>query len=278
MNWWQSIPYSIKPYLFKIGSFELRYYGLMYIVGFAVVYFLSTYQIKKKNLDYSKELISDFMFYMILGTIVGARLGYVIFYNPMHYLQNPLEIIAPFSMKGGFHFTGIAGMSYHGGFLGITVACILFIKKKNINFFEFTETFIPSVPLGYMFGRIGNFINGELYGRVTESFIGMYFPLDPSRQLRHPSQLYEAFGEGLLLFLLLWFLKDKVKVKGAMISFYIMGYAAARFTVEFFRQPDSHLGKVLGFMSMGQVLSGLMFLGGLAFFIYRYSVYKQSEK
>lgn len=277
MNWWQTLPYNMKPYLFKIASFELRYYGLMYIIGFAIVYFLSMYRIKKQNLGYSKELVSDFMFYMILGTIIGARLGYVIFYNPMQYLKNPLEIISPFSMQGGFHFTGIAGMSYHGGFIGITLACVLFMRKKDLDFFEFIETFVPAVPLGYMFGRIGNFINGELYGRVTDSPIGMVFPLDTTHQLRHPSQLYEAFGEGLVLFLILWFVKDRIKIKGSLISIYIMGYASARFIIEFFREPDSHLGKVLGFMSMGQVLSSLMFLAGLAFFIYRWNVTKKSE-
>ncbi len=277
MNWWQTIPMNIQPYLFKIGTFELRYYGLMYIVGFAVLYFMTMYRIKKENFKYTKEEVSDFLFYIILGTIVGARLGYVFFYNFSYYMSNPLEIIKPFEFAGGFRFTGISGMSYHGGFLGITLTSVIYCYVKKIDLFDFSEMFIPAAPLGYMFGRIGNFINGELYGKVTDSAIGMFFPLDPSGQLRHPSQLYEAFGEGLLLFCALWFMKNRVKTKGAIIAMYIGGYGVIRFIIEFFRQPDEHLGAVLWFMSMGQVLCLLMIISAMLFYVLRLYLTKKQK-
>ncbi|MBN1499716.1 MAG: prolipoprotein diacylglyceryl transferase [Spirochaetes bacterium] len=269
MNWWSALPMHIQPYIFKIGSFELRYYGLMYIVGFAVLYFMTMYRIKKENLNYTKDDVSDFLFYVILSTIIGARLGYVLFYNLPYYIENPLEIIMPFDFSGGIKFTGISGMSYHGGFIGITIASIIYCYIKKINLLDFCEIFIPSAPLGYMFGRFGNFINGELYGRVTDSPIGMLFPLDPSGQLRHPSQLYEALGEGLLLFFVLWFMKNRVKIKGAIIAMYVGGYGLIRFIIEFFREPDPQLGNVLWFLSMGQVLCVLMIMGAAGFFAIR---------
>lgn len=259
---WQHIPEHIKPYIFQIGQFQVRYYGLMYILGFATVYFLSLYRLKKENFNYPRVLIENYFMWAIIGLMIGARTGYVLFYNLSYYLDHPLEIILPFSFKGGFHFTGLAGMSYHGGLIGVLVATAIFCHKNNINYLRFVDFLIPSVPLGYTFGRIGNFINGELYGRVTSLPWGMYFPLDPTGRLRHPSQLYEAFFEGIFLFLLLWSIRKKEVFDGFFLAVYIIGYGTVRFFIEFVRQPDSHIGIFFGFITLGQMLCMLMILGG----------------
>jgi phosphatidylglycerol:prolipoprotein diacylglycerol transferase len=198
--------------------------------------------------------------------MIGARLGYVLFYNLTYYVSHPLEIILPFSFTGGFHYTGIGGMSYHGGLVGIVIASVIFCRKNTLSFWHFSELFIPAIPLGYTCGRIGNFINGELYGRVTTGPWGMYFPLDRTGQLRHPSQLYEAFFEGIFLFLILWSLKKKSMFNGFLFSLYLIGYGFVRFFIEFVRQPDDHLGFIVGPFTMGQILCFAMIFAGLLLF------------
>lgn len=264
----------MDPVLFKIGSFPLQWYGLMYIAAFVTVYLLATYRSKKDiEYGYTKEFHKDLLTTTFLGLLIGARLGYVVFYNLPYYLQHPLEIIIPVNLQTG-QFTGISGMSFHGGLIGVLVAIKLYARKRNTQFFAITDFYAPIVPLGYTFGRLGNFINGELYGRVTDSAVGMYFPSDSTGQLRHPSQLYEAFTEGVLCFLVLWYLKDIAKKykwgQGAMSGLYMIGYGIARFSVEFFRQPDEQFkgeGEELGFVfldfSMGQVLCFVMIVVGL---------------
>jgi phosphatidylglycerol:prolipoprotein diacylglycerol transferase len=205
---------------------------------------------------------------MMIGVIVGGRIGYVIIYNPLYYLKNPLEIFLPFNFSHGITFTGISGMSFHGGLIGVIVAIWIFTRKTGYNFWNTVDLFAAVVPLGYTFGRIGNFINGELYGRVTTSPIGMYFPLAPGQSLRHPSQLYEAFFEGIVLFIVLWNLRKLKTPKGAMLSFYIIGYGFVRFFIEFYRQPDPQLGFVFMSFSMGQLLCGLMMASGVALYLY----------
>jgi phosphatidylglycerol:prolipoprotein diacylglycerol transferase len=160
-------------------------------------------------------------------------------------------------------------MSYHGGLIGVVIVFILFCRKHKINFWHFGDLFCPAIPLGYTFGRIGNFINGELWGRVTTMPWGMYFPLDSTHSLRHPSQLYEALFEGIVLFILLWLIKKKKLFDGFLIGIYIGGYGFVRFFIEFFREPDYQLGFVLGFMSMGQVLCLLMMATGITILIWR---------
>jgi len=263
------MPEYIKPYIFQIGQFQVRYYGLMYIVAFTVVYLLSRYRLKDEDFDYSKTDMENYFVGAILGLLIGARLGYVLFYNLGYYISNPLEIILPFSFSGGFHFTGLAGMSYHGGLAGVLLATGRFCRNHKINFWRFVDFLIPPIPLGYTFGRIGNFINGELYGRATTVPWGMYFPLDVTRQLRHPSQLYEAFFEGVFLFAILWLIRKKSLFDGFLFSMYLIGYGTVRFFIEFVREPDVQLGVFFGFVTMGQTLCLLMIATGTGIFLVR---------
>jgi len=244
----------------------------MYIVAFGITYFLVWYRIKHEDrFEVSSDQLKDIMTYIILGLIIGARLGYVVFYNLPYYLKHPLEIILPFSFANGFQFTGISGMSYHGGLIGVVFAGWLSVRKSKLNPWDVIDLFVPAAPLGYTFGRLGNFINGELYGRVTESPIGMYFALAPTKELRHPSQLYEAFFEGIFLFAVLWSIRKMKLPRGSMIAFYLIGYGLVRFIIEFFREPDDHLGFVLLSFSMGQVLCAVMMAAGgfLYFYLWR---------
>ena len=196
-NWWQHLPQHISPVIFQIGSFKLQYYGLMYIVAFAITYGLVIYRLKHESrFHVSRQQVNDLTTVIILGLMIGARLGYVVFYNFSYFLKHPFEIFLPFEFSNGITFTGISGMSYHGGVIGILVAAWLYTRKNAIGLRDMADLYVPSIPLGYTFGRLGNFINGELYGRVTAAPIGMYFPLSPEKALRHPSQLYEAFLRG----------------------------------------------------------------------------------
>jgi len=277
INMWQNLPAQISPVLFSIGSFQLRYYSLMYIIAFVLVYLMVSYRIKHENYEYSTETIQDYMVWAMLGVIFGGRLGYVLFYNFSYYLQHPLEIILPFDFSNGIKFIGLSGMSYHGGLIGVAVVSLYFCLKNKINFWRFADLFMPAVPLGYTFGRIGNFINGELFGRATTMPWGMYFPLDPTQQLRHPSQLYEAFFEGIVLFAILWLLRKKKRFDGYLLGIYLCGYGFVRFIIEFFREPDYQLGFVLGFLSMGQVLCLLMILCGAVILLGRKKIPVQKQ-
>jgi phosphatidylglycerol:prolipoprotein diacylglycerol transferase len=268
---WQHIPESISPNLFEIGAFQIRYYSLMYIVAFMLTYILVAYRIKRDGYDYSLEIIQDYFIWAIIGLILGARLGYVLFYHLDYYLIHPLEILLPFDFSRGIRFVGISGMSYHGGAIGVLMASMIFCWKRKIDFWNFADLFCPAIPLGYTFGRIGNFINGELYGRMTDVPWGMYFPQDPTRQLRHPSQLYEAFFEGIVLFIILWSLRKKKTFDGFFFSLYLIGYGMIRFIIEFLREPDMHLGFIWASLSMGQLLCLLMMGAGMGVFAYRRS-------
>jgi phosphatidylglycerol---prolipoprotein diacylglyceryl transferase len=270
-QWWQHLPREMSPVIFEIGSFKLQYYGLMYIVAFAVTYLLVLHRLKHEGrFAVSRPQVNDLTTVIILGLMIGARLGYVVFYNLSYFIRHPLEIFLPFEFSNGITFTGISGMSYHGGLIGILAAAWLYTRKNALSLREMADLYIPGIPLGYTFGRLGNFINGELYGRVTTAPIGMHFPLAPGDALRHPSQLYEAFFEGIFLFAVLWSIRRLRAPKGAMLAFYLIGYGTVRFFIEFFREPDAHLGFVLGFLSMGQVLCAAMIVAGAAlFFILR---------
>jgi phosphatidylglycerol:prolipoprotein diacylglycerol transferase len=216
--------------------------------------------------------VDDMLLYGVLGVILGGRLGYVLFYNLSYYARHPLEIFLPFEFSNGITFTGISGMSYHGGLIGILIAAWIYTRRNGLSLREMADLYIPGIPLGYTFGRLGNFINGELYGRATTAPIGMHFPLAPGDALRHPSQLYEAFFEGIFLFAVLWSIRRLKAPRGAMLAFYLIGYGTVRFFIEFFREPDAHLGFVLGLLSMGQVLcAGMIAAGGALFFILRRS-------
>jgi phosphatidylglycerol:prolipoprotein diacylglycerol transferase len=268
-TWWQHIPGRLDPVIFEIGGFKLQYYGLMYIVAFVLTYVLVIYRVKREpRFQVSTEQVQTLITYMMLGVIVGGRLGYVVFYNFSYYVRHPLEIILPFDFSDGIRFTGITGMSFHGGLICVILFAWLYCRKARLNFFEMADLFVPAIPLGYTFGRIGNFINAELFGRVTLAPIGMIFPTAPTDQLRHPSQLYEAFFEGLFLFAVLWLLRKKIRRRGMMLAVYLAGYGTVRFFIEFFRQPDAHLGFVFFSLSMGQILCLSMVIFAIVLAIY----------
>ncbi len=268
---WQHLPEKLDPVLFHLGPLRIQWYGLMYIVAFTIVFFVSRYRTRTESrFPYDEEFLKNILTYGFIGVLIGGRLGYVLFYNLPYYLAHPLEIILPFSMENGFKFTGISGMSYHGGVTGALIGSALFARRYKVNFWNLCDLFVPASALGYTCGRLGNFINGELWGRLTTSSIGMYFPLAPdATSLRHPSQLYEAFFEGIFLFVVLWSLRKRSLPQGSMAAFYLFGYGFVRFFIEFFRQPDAHLGFVfLNRFSMGQILCSLMMGIGIGLYLF----------
>ena len=269
--WWQNLPEKMDPILLSIGSFSIYWYSTMYLVAFGVVYLLCRKKIN--NNKFTKLTLSEFedlLSWCFIALILGARFGYVLFYNFEYYLANPLEILLPFSIQeDGWKFTGIAGMSYHGGLIGVLIAMWMYGRKKGLHLYTIADFMTPAIPLGFFFGRIGNFINGELYGRVTEASIGMYFPNSPDgSELRHPSQLYEAFFEGIVLFWVIKLLKNKFQ--GFNSGLYVFGYGFFRFFIEYFREPDDHLGFILLNLSMGQLLCLAMMGGAIIIWITGY--------
>ena len=243
---------DISPTILKLGMFEIRWYGLLYIVGFIIGYIFVKKNLAYKQIKLKKDEYESLLFNLMLGVIVGGRIGYVLFYNLSYYLHNPLQI---FTVWQG-------GMSFHGGALGVIVFGLLFCKKHKINFYTLADPVMPLVAIGLFFGRIGNFINAELYGRVTSVPWGMIFPHSDGKP-RHPSQIYEALLEGLLLFLITNFMFRKIKQPGFVFWAWIGLYGLFRFLVEFVREPDAHLGYVFGFMTTGQVLSSIMMITSL---------------
>lgn len=249
---------QIDPVIISLGPVAIRWYGLMYLLGFAATWLL----VKKQCRDLAyKELEQEFdnlNMVLILGVVIGGRLGYVLFYNLSYYLQNPLEIPA----------TWTGGMSFHGACLALILAGWFYCRHKNINFWKTVDIYVATVPIGLFFGRIGNFINAELYGRPTEASIGMVFP-GGGPQPRHPSQLYEAALEGLLLFAILWALRKKPWEKrplwphGSILALFLICYGIFRIIVENFREPDAQLGFLFASVTMGQLLSSLMVAGGI---------------
>jgi phosphatidylglycerol:prolipoprotein diacylglycerol transferase len=229
----------------------------MYVFGFFASYLLVRYQMKKKDFGISRLEVENLYFYLILGLMIGARLGYVLFYDLRTYLSDPLEIFAIWH----------GGMSFHGGLIGVLIVGILFSWKNKKSFWRVVDLIIVTAPIGLGLGRIGNFINGELYGRVTTIPWGMIFP-NGGPLPRHPSQLYESALEGGVLFLILWFIKDRKLPQGGLLAIFLILYGTFRFFVEFFREPDRQLGFIVGPFTMGQVLSSLMIVGGTVLFFY----------
>lgn len=246
---------KINPVAFEIGPLAVHWYGLMYLAGFAAFLLLGRYRVKKGLLPgWKVDEIDDLLFYGILGVIIGGRLGYVLFYKPDYYINNLLDI---FKVWQG-------GMSFHGGFLGTLFAAWYFARKTKRRFFEITDFIAPLIPIGLAFGRLGNFINGELWGRITSQDApwAMIFPQAQDNLPRHPSQLYELALEGIVLFAILWFYSRKPRKTGQISALFLIGYGAFRFLVEFTRQPDDFLGTLAMGMSMGQWLSLPMVLIG----------------
>lgn len=253
---------QFDPILFSLGPLAVRWYGLMYIVGFAAFLVLGKWRVKRGLArGVTSTEVDDILFYGVLGVILGGRLGYVLFYKPGHFLQNPGEIIQV--------WTG--GMSFHGGFLGVLVAMAVFCWRKRKRWIDVTDFIAPLVPLGFASGRLGNFINGELPGRPTDLPWGMWFPqVDREPLARHPSQLYQFAGEGLALFALLWWFSSKPRPAGAVSGLFLIGYGFFRFLAEFARQPDDYLGLLALNLSMGQWLSLPMIIAGIAMMAWAY--------
>ena len=242
---------NFDPVAINIFAFEIRWYSLSYIFGiiFGWIY------CKKKLiiLDKYKSLFDDYIFYIILGIIVGGRLGYVLIYNFNYYLKNPLEIVMIWQ----------GGMSFHGAVVGIIVSTYLFSLKNKVNVFYFLDLVALSAPIGIFFGRITNFLNSELYGRETDIFWSVKFVLIDNLD-RHPSQIYEAISEGLLLFILLnYFISRTDKKEGYVSSLFLIFYSIFRFLVEFTREPDQHIGLLMFNLSMGQIISIVVFFLGI---------------
>ncbi|WP_230204364.1 prolipoprotein diacylglyceryl transferase [Olavius algarvensis spirochete endosymbiont] len=254
---------------FSIGHFEVRYYGLMYIVAFLTVYGLASWRLKREpRFEISSAQLQNIMMALLIGLLIGGRLGYVFLYNFEYYIQHPLEIFLPFQFQNGIRFVGFAGMSYHGGVIGIVLAAIIILRKYRLDFFPVSDFIVPCIPIAYTFGRLGNFINGELYGQTTDMAIGMYFPNAPGAALRHPSQLYEGFFEGIVLFCILWPLRNRLGVEGATLSLYLAGYGIVRFLIEYTREPDSNLGLIILGLSMGQLLSLIMIVAAAVLYVF----------
>jgi len=276
MNWWNHIPKHINPNIVEIGSFQIRYYGLMYVIAFATTYLLVLHRLNNERYEYSKAIVQKYFMWAILGVLVGGRLGFVLFYDLKYFVAHPLRIICPFDFANGFDYIGLFGMSYHGGLIGVILVSIIFCYRYKVNFWHFADLLSPAIPLGYTFGRIGNFLNGELFGRVTSVPWAMYFPLDPTGQLRHPSQLYEAFFEGIFLFIILWSVRKKRIFNGFHFCLYIVSYSIVRYCIEFVREPNPGLASIWNFFTMGQLLSDIMILG--AAFIMLSKIINQKSK
>lgn len=272
---YQHLPDYINPTAISLGFLKVDWYSLMYLAGFLTVYFLLRYRIRKKENNFSFDIskLEDLLMYSFVGLVLGARLGYVLFYNFSYYLNNPMAIISPYDPIS-HQFIGIYGMSYHGGLVGVVLFVLIFARRNKINFWQLANFVIPAIPAGYFFGRLGNFLNGELYGRMTEKFFGMYFPQDTLGLLRHPSQLYEAFLEGIILFVILWSFRNKIEWQDKFLGMYFCGYAFFRIVVEFFRAPDEQIGYLVGFLTMGQILSLVMLVIGIGLIVYSQKIKK----
>jgi phosphatidylglycerol:prolipoprotein diacylglycerol transferase len=244
---------EIDPIAIQIGPLAIRWYGLTWLAAFSSIYFL----IQRYQKDLNDDQISDLMFYSLLGAILGGRAGYVFFYSVDQFLSNPLSIF----------FIWQGGLSFHGGLLGVLVACFWLSKKWDLRFFWLMDRVAPYVAPGLGFVRLGNFMNSELLGRPTDQSWGFIFPSDPLGIMRHPSQLYQAFGEGIILFSYMLFIARKPKPMMNISGHFLTGYGVIRFLSEFFRTPDQHIGFVLDFFTRGQLLSVPMIVIGL-FLIY----------
>jgi len=248
----------IDPTIVTLGPLQIRWYGIMYVLGFMASYLLVKYQIRKNRLNIEINRLNDLFLFLVIGLIIGARLGYCIFYNFSFYLIHPLKLLAIWE----------GGMSFHGGLIGVVISGYIYIKRHEVSFWQLADLLVVTAPIGLGLGRLGNFLNAELYGRVTTLPWGMIFP-SAGNLPRHPSQLYECLLEGVLLFAILWWVKAFPLRKGTLFCLFFFLYSAFRFFVEFFREPDPQLGFILSFMTMGQILSVLMGIGGVILWFLR---------
>jgi phosphatidylglycerol:prolipoprotein diacylglycerol transferase len=252
---------QFDPIAVHLGPLGIHWYGLMYLLGFAFFILLGRMRLRTlKRRDWDEKFLDDLLFYGVLGVIAGGRLGEVLFYNPGYYFSYPLQILAVWQ----------GGMSFHGGFIGVLVAMALFARSRHVGWLQLMDFVAPLVPLGLGAGRIGNFINGELWGRPTDAAWGMVFP-HVDMLPRHPSQLYEFVLEGIALFVLLWLYSSKPRPVGSVSGLFLIGYGSFRFLAEFTRTPDDGIFGLLTFgISMGQWLSLPMIVAGALLMRYAY--------
>ncbi len=252
---------QFDPIALQLGPLAVRWYGLMYVVGFVLFLVLGRVRANRNLLTgWRPQDVDDMLFYGVFGVILGGRLGYVLFYKPLYYLAHPLEIVAVWQ----------GGMSFHGGLIGVLLALWLYARRRGKRWLDVTDFVAPLVPLGLAAGRMGNFINGELWGRPTGADWGMVFP-QVDTLARHPSQLYEFGLEGVLLFAILWTYGNRPRPMGAVSGLFLVGYGAARFVVEYAREPDAFLGTLALGLSMGQWLSLPMIAAGLVMMAWAYA-------
>ncbi len=260
---------SFELFGYSIGPINIHWYGLTYLAAFAAAWVLGTYRTRQAHSPITKAQMEDLVFYGAMGIVIGGRLGYVFFYNFAEFLDNPAILIRVWE----------GGMSFHGGLIGVVVAINMYAKKVQRKFIDVMDFTAPLVPLGLGFGRIGNFIGGELWGRATDVSWGMVFPKDADQLTRHPSQLYQAFLEGLVLFCILYFFSRKSRPRYAVSALFLICYGVFRFSVEFVRQPDGHIGYMFGWMTRGQLLCVPMIVIGaiIFYYAYRFPFYAQAK-
>ena len=254
---------QFDPIAIKLGPLAIHWYGLTYLAAFGMFLWLANLRVAQRQFaatGWSRKDVDDILFFGVLGVVLGGRLGYVLFYKPDYYAHNLLEVFAVW--KGG--------MAFHGGLLGVLAAMAVFAKLRGRTFFEVTDLIAPCVPTGLAAGRVGNFINGELWGRVADPSLpwAMVFPQSGSPLPRHPSQVYQFLGEGLLLFVLLWFYARQPRKTGQVSGMFLIGYGIFRFIAEYFREPDDFLGLRALSLSQGQWLCVPMVLAGVAIWLW----------
>ena len=255
---------NIDPVLLTIGPLKVHWYGIAYVVGILLGWAYYSYLIKRDPKVMTKTQLDDFITWFTLGIVLGGRLGEVLFYHPIEYLHDPIKIF----------YIWEGGMSFHGGLLGVVVVTTIFSIKHKIAILNLCDIIASAVPIGLFLGRIANFVNGELYGRVTDSSLGIVFP-NGGPFPRHPSQLYEALGEGIILFIIMFILEHTTNIRkerpGLMFAVFLIGYSIARGVVELYRQPDAHIGFLIGGLTMGQLLSVPLLLSGVILMIFAFS-------
>lgn len=275
-TWWQHIPEHIDPIVFSIGFFSVRWYALSFLSGIFLIGIWLRRERRFSHWNVSQELLDEVFFFLLIGALIGARLGYVLWYNPEYFIQHLLATVSPFDPVTG-RYIGISGMSFHGALLGAAIALFEWASYRKQPLLVWADRIALALPLGIVFGRIGNFLNGELWGRSTDGGWGMYFPLADAL-LRYPSSLFEAVGEGGILFgVLLLINRWRKLIPGELSGFFLIGYGGTRFLLEYFREPDQGIGYFFGILTLGQIFSVATGLFGCFVWWYSYLTMKKKK-